>query len=115
MQMSDESWLYIKGCNGVIGFPGGSKPVALTDNEVAGILRDLEEKSKKITQKHQFAVGDMVKITDGVFENMIGEVLNVQLDKGLISVMVNIFDRETRVDDLEFWQLEEVTDENNDI
>jgi len=28
-----------------------------------------------------------------------------------LSVMVSIFGRETRVDDLEFWQVEEVTDE----
>jgi transcriptional antiterminator NusG len=49
-----------------------------------------------------------VKITDGVFVNFIGNVIEVFHDKGRLSVMVSIFGRETRVDDLEFWQVEQV-------
>ena len=30
-------------------------------------------------------------------------------DKGILSVNVSIFGRDTRVDDLEFWQVEEAT------
>jgi len=56
-------------------------------------------------------VGDIVKITDGVFVNFTGEVLEVHPDKGRVSVLVSIFGRETRVDDLEFWQVEQVPKE----
>ena len=79
--------------------------------EVDEILRDLEDKKQKITQKHKFDVGDRVKIIDGVFVNFIGTVTEVFHDKGRLSVLVSIFGRETRVDDLEFTQVEEITEE----
>lgn len=107
MQLSDESWQYIKNTTGVIDFLGGEKPVALTDDEVNNILKDLSEKKSGVTQKHKFEPGDRVKINDGVFVNFIGTVLEVFQEKGRLSVMVSIFGRDTRVDDLEFWQVEE--------
>jgi len=111
MQLNDDSWLFVKNTAGVIDFLGGEKPTALSDKEVEEILRDLESKKQTVTQKHKFNVGDRVKITDGVFVNFIGTVTNVFLDKGRLSVLVSIFGRETRVDDLEFNQVEEITEE----
>lgn len=110
MTLTDDSWMYVKNTAGVIDFLGGEKPTALTDHEVEEILRDLEEKKEKITQKHKFEVGDRVKITDGVFVNFTGTVTEVFHDKGRLSVLVSIFGRETRVDDLEFMQVEEITE-----
>lgn len=112
MQLDDESWQYIKNSSGVIDFLGGDKPTALTDFEVEEILRDLAEKKEKVTHKHKFEVGDTVKITDGVFVNFTGTVIEVFHDKGRLSVMVSIFGRDTRVDDLEFSQVEEVSEES---
>jgi transcription termination/antitermination protein NusG len=112
MIMNDDSWQYIKNTAGVIDFLGGDKPTALTDREVDEILKDLEDKKKKITQKHKFEIGDRVKITDGVFVNFIGTVSEVFHDKGRLSVLVSIFGRDTRVDDLEFTQVEEISEES---
>lgn len=111
MTLTDDSWLYVKNTAGVIDFLGGDKPTSLTDAEVHDILRDLEDKKQKVTQKHKFEVGDRVKITDGVFVNFTGTVSEVFHDKGRLSVIVSIFGRDTRVDDLEFSQVEEVSDE----
>lgn len=111
MHLTDDSWQYVKNTNGVIDFLGGDKPAPLTDEEVAEILRDLEEKKRKVTQKHKFEMGDRVKIVDGVFINFIGTVTEVFHDKGRLSVLVSIFGRDTRVDDLEFSQVEEISDE----
>lgn len=110
MVLTDESWQYIKSANGVIDFLGGESPTALTDNEVAEILADLEEKQKSVTQKQQFNVGDTVKVIDGVFVNFLGTVTEVFPDKGQLSVNVSIFGRETRVDDLDYSQVEEASD-----
>lgn len=110
MNLDDESWQYVKNTNGVIDFLGGAKPTPLTDREVGEILKDLEDKRLKITQKHKFEVGDNVKIIDGVFVNFIGTVIEVFHDKGRLSVMVSIFGRDTRVDDLEFVQVEEINE-----
>lgn len=111
MNLTDDSWQYVKNTPGVIDFLGGEKPTALTEYEVEEIMRDLEEKKEKVTHKHKINVGDRVKIIDGVFVNFIGTVTNVFHDKGRLSVLVSIFGRDTRVDDLEFSQIEEISDE----
>jgi len=111
MLMTDDSWQYVKGTTGVIDFLGGDSPTSLTEEEVTEILTDLEEKKSTITQKHKFEVGDTVKIIDGVFVNFIGTITEVFHEKGKLSVNVSIFGRETQVDDLDFMQVEEVTDE----
>jgi len=111
MTLTDESWSFVKSLPGVFAFLGGDRPTALSDEEVDKILRDLEEKKETVTQKHKFQVGDNVKIVDGVFVNFIGTITSVAQDKGRLSVLVSIFGRDTQVDDLEFVQVEQATDE----
>lgn len=111
MTLNDDSWGYVKNTQGVIDFLGGDKPTALTEQEVREIMSDLEEKKDTVTMKHKFQPGDRVKIVDGVFVNFIGTVIDVFHDKGVLSAMVSIFGRDTRVDDLEFWQIEEISEE----
>jgi len=109
IELTDDAWVFIKNTNGVIDFLGGEKPTALTEMEVEEILKELEEKKKGVVHKHKFEVGDNVKITEGVFVNFIGTITEVNHEKGKLSVLVSIFGRDTRVDDLEFWQVENVT------
>jgi transcriptional antiterminator NusG len=111
MNLTDDTWMYVRNTNGVLGFLGGEKPQPLPQSEVDAILQELEEKKKGVVQKHNIAAGDKVKITDGVFVNFIGTVIEVFHEKGRLSVMVSIFGRETRVDDLEFWQVEQIPSE----
>ncbi len=112
MTLTDDSWMFVKNTNGVLEFLGGATPYALPQHEVDAILEELEEKKKGVVQKHNISIGDKVKITDGVFVNFVGSVIEVFHDKGRLSVMVAIFGRETRVDDLEFWQVEQVSTES---
>jgi transcriptional antiterminator NusG len=107
MEFTEESWAYVKGTAGVVEFLGGGTPTALSEKEIANILQELEERKKGVVQKHKVDVGDRVKITDGVFVNFVGSVIEVNHEKGRLSVMVSIFGRDTRVDDLEFWQVEQ--------
>ena len=111
MQLTDESWAYVKDTPGVIDFLGGEMPTPLSDKEVGDIMKELEDRQKGVVQKHKVEVGDRVKITDGVFVNFVGTVTEVHHDKGRLSVTVSIFGRDTRVDDLEFWQVEQATSE----
>ncbi len=111
MTLTDESWMYVKNTSGVVDFLGGDKPNELSDDEVEDLLKDLEDKRSKVTQKHRFESGDRVKITDGVFVNFVGTVSEVSHDKGRLTVMVSIFGRDTKVEDLEFWQVESAGDE----
>jgi len=109
MEWNEESWAYVKNVAGVIDFLGGDTPTPLSEKEINNILQELEERKKGVVQKHKVQVGDRVKIIDGVFINFIGTVLEVNHEKGRLSVMVSIFGRDTRVDDLEFWQVEQVS------
>ncbi len=111
MELNDDSWAYVKDTPGVIDFLGGETPTPLSEQEVGDIMKELEDRQKGVVQKHKVDVGDRVKITDGVFINFIGSVTEVHHDKGRLSVTVSIFGRDTRVDDLEFWQVEQVTGE----
>ncbi len=111
MTLNEDSWSYVANTPSVIGFLGGDKPTALSDREVDEVMKDLQEKRETVTERHKFQVGDRVKIVDGVFVNFLGTVTEVFHDKGRLSVTVSIFGRETRVDDLEFFQVETATDE----
>ncbi len=108
MELTDDSWMYVKNTNGVIDFLGGERPMPLPQQEVDSILTELEEKRQGVVHKHNIVHGDRVKIIDGVFVNFVGVVQEVFHDKGRLSVLVSIFGRDTRVDDLEFWQVEQV-------
>lgn len=112
MQLTDESWHYVKNSNGVIDFLGGGSPSPLTESEVQQLLSDLSSKKDEVAYKYDFQAGDHVKVVDGVFANFTGTVQSVSHDKGKLNVVVAIFGRETQVDDLEFWQVEKVTDEH---
>ena len=57
--------------------------------------------------KINFAVEETVKITDGAFMGLTGQVSMVDPDKGKLKVEVNIFNRKVQVD-VEYWQVEKV-------
>jgi transcriptional antiterminator NusG len=112
MNFTEDSWAYVKDTDGVIDFLGSGKPVPLSDEEIANMMKELEDRQKGVVSKHKVDIGDKVKINDGVFINFVGVVTEVNHEKGRLTVMVSIFGRDTRIDDLEFWQVEEVTAEN---
>jgi transcriptional antiterminator NusG len=112
MHFTEDVWAYVKNTPGVIDFLGGGAPVPLSDKEVLDIMKELEDRQKGVSLKHKVDLGDKVKIIDGVFVNFVGVVTEVNHEKGRLSVMVSIFGRDTRVDDLEFWQVEQSSAEN---
>lgn len=102
MIMTDESWHVVRNTRGVTGFVGpGSKPVALTDEEVAALGVEKHEVSVS------YEVGDSVKIIDGALEDFIGVVDEIELERNKIRVIVSMFGRETPVE-LEPEQVEPV-------
>jgi transcription termination/antitermination protein NusG len=110
-ELTDEAFMYVKNTDGVVDFLGGEHAHEISEDEVLDLLRDLEDKKSRVTLRHKFEIGDKVKIADGVFINFVGTVVEVFHDKGRLSVLVSIFGRDTRVDDLEFWQVEEYNEE----
>lgn len=104
MEMDDETWHLVRSIPRVTGFIGGTKPVALSEEEVAVILQQIE-KGPVPQVKTQFQRGEAVRIIDGPFSNFVGSVEGVDIDHGRLCVMVSIFGRQTPVE-LNFSQVE---------
>ncbi|MBE7024035.1 MAG: transcription termination/antitermination protein NusG [Ruminococcaceae bacterium] len=103
MIMTDESWYVVRNCRGVTGFVGpGSKPVPLTDEEIAAI--GLEKKTVTIG----FDVGDNIRVKYGPLEGFVGVITAIVMDKQKIKAKISMFGRDTDVE-LEFNQVEELS------
>ena len=97
--------------SGVGDFVGGSlnrPPPPMSPREVERMLGTLGQlKPTEIHAKPKFDKGDRVKVKDGTFKDMEGEVKEIVEAKNQVRVEVTIFGRPVTVD-LEIWQVEEV-------
>ena len=90
MIMTDESWHVVRNIRGVTAFVGpGSKPIALTDEEVQKFEID-----QIAVSEVNFEVGDSVKITDGALRDSIGVVEEISSDKKKVKLMISMFGRQ---------------------
>ncbi|MCY3656597.1 MAG: transcription termination/antitermination protein NusG [Chloroflexota bacterium] len=108
MLMEDDAWSLVRNTPGVTGFAGGneeegSRPVPLDDEEAARILRQMDAGTPRINVG--FSIGESVRVIDGPFIDFVGQVDDINLDKGKVRVMVSMFGRETPVE-LDFLQVE---------
>lgn len=106
MALSDESWHLVRTTPGVTGFIGaGRRPVPLSEDEVAEILRQTEERKDKPTPRVSFQRGEGVRVIEGPFTNFTGVIEEINAQRGKLKVLASIFGRQTPVE-LEFWQVE---------
>lgn len=106
MKLDDDSWDFVKKVDGVINFLlDGSKPKALSDAEVASMMKERDAKQTGGSHSHSLQVGDLAKIKDGTFASFHGAVTEIDAERGLLKVSVSIFGRDTPVQ-LELWQVE---------
>lgn len=104
MVLDEDSWYVVRNTPGVTGFVGsGNKPTALRPEEVDKILKRMEAEAPKV--KVSFKIGDRVRIVEGPFEDFMGTVDEIDLDRTRVRVLVNFFGRETPID-LDFLQVE---------
>lgn len=94
MEMNDDTWYVIRNTRGVTGFVGpGSKPVPLSVQEmeamgVQGLLKmDVD-----------FAIGDVVTVVSGVWENTTGVIQQINHHKQMVTLHIDLFGRETPVE-----------------
>lgn len=106
MALDDNTAHLVARTPGVTGFVGsGGKPVPLAPAEVKRILRQMGVDVPR--PKVDFVVGESVRVTAGPFENFIGTVEEINLEKGRMKVLVSMFGRETPVE-LDFSQAEKL-------
>ncbi|QGS51403.1 transcription termination/antitermination protein NusG [Spiroplasma tabanidicola] len=124
MLMTDETWFIVRNTPGVNGFIGssgkGAKPFPITAEEVARVLYSQTENAKqqgqKATQTTQpkkekvlytadFKVKDVVIVKEGPFANTEGQVLEMDYEKGVAVVNIELFGRITPTE-FEFLNLD---------
>lgn len=107
MEMDDETWHLVKEVPKVLGFIGGSsdRPAPITEIEANRILQRVVDGVDKPQPKVLFEPGELVRVTDGPFNDFSGVVEKVNYDKNRLEVAVQILGRSTPVE-LDFGQVE---------
>ena len=102
MDLDDETWYQIRNTPSVIGFVGSGKmPQSLSRREIERILgsnEEVEVKKESPKFKPDFEVGETVRVTTGPFADFNGIIEEINLDQSKVTVLVNIFGRETPVE-----------------
>ena len=94
MVLTDDSWYIVRNTRGVTGFVGpGSKPVPLSDKEVAALGVDTGAPVVEVNIKE----GDSVEVIGGSFDGFTGTVEKLDLEEKTADVTVSMFGRETVV------------------
>ena len=109
MIMTDASWYVVRNTPGVTGFVGshgaGSKPAPLLPEEVNHILRSIGMSLRQ--NDLEVEVGEVVKIIEGAFAGLEGQVTEVDGEKEKLKVNIDMFGRETSTE-LDFDQVDKI-------
>ncbi|MDE6583676.1 MAG: transcription termination/antitermination protein NusG [Clostridia bacterium] len=102
MIYGDDLWHNVTRTRGITGFVGPKgRPLALTEEEV------MKLRLEKIKVETDLEVGDKVEIIEGPLDKMIGNIVSVNAEGGLVTVSVEMFGRENNVE-LEFSQVHKI-------
>lgn len=90
MIMNDDTWYVVRNTRGVTGFVGpGSKPVPLTDAEMASMGLKVDAPNVP------FTIGDSVLVKSGVWKGTTGIVRKIDHEERMVTISIDIFGRET--------------------
>jgi transcriptional antiterminator NusG len=107
LEFNDRMLYLFRETSGVGDFVGGGInkiPPPMPQHEVDKLL-DRDKAIKEGPVKSKFDKGDRVKVKDGTFAGMEGEVKEVMEAKGALKVELTIFGRPVPVE-LEYWQVD---------
>ncbi|MDD3303088.1 MAG: transcription termination/antitermination protein NusG [Candidatus Gracilibacteria bacterium] len=103
MVVTNESWYIVRNTPNVTGFLGaGNIPVPVSDEELEQLKGKVEENTETFSTKYK--VGDTAIIIKGPFEGNKGIITEINENKGLLKVNVNLLGRDTPVQ-LNFSQI----------
>ncbi|MCE2531880.1 MAG: transcription termination/antitermination factor NusG [Acidimicrobiia bacterium] len=107
-RLTDKAFQVIKETPSITGFVGhGPKPTPLGRRDVETFLESKttgDEAAKRGRPRLQFEAGETVRVREGPFAELSGEIIDINAEQLKVKVLVNIFGRETPVE-LEFSQV----------
>ena len=95
-EMDSDAWFMIRNTPKVTGFLGssgaGTKPTPVRRDEMDEILRSIGMLEKPVLD---IEVGQRVEIVSGTWRGQIGEISNINEEKGIVTVLIEMFGRQT--------------------
>ena len=111
MSVNDDSWFLVREVPGIGDFTGAAgKPTPMKDDEVERIIRMTrppEDDTQGMKTSIPFKNGDRVRVKEGNFQNLEGDVDRIDEANGRVTVIISIFGRSTPVE-LDHWQIESI-------
>ncbi|MFN9713272.1 MAG: transcription termination/antitermination protein NusG [Planctomycetota bacterium] len=109
MVINDDTWFLVRETPGIGDFTGTyGKPTPRSDLDVERIIKlvhpDVDEEHTPKTSI-PFRPGDRVRVKEGNFQSLEGDVDRIDEANGRVTVIINIFGRSTPVE-LDHWQIE---------
>lgn len=102
MFVNNETWYVVRNTRGVTGFVGsGNDPIPLTDEEVVAMGVE------RVPIEIDLEIGENVRVTSGPFENFIGTVESIDTDTQKVTLVVNMFGKNTPME-LDFFQIQKL-------
>lgn len=99
-EIDKDSWSMIRNTPNVTDFVGEGRdsngrkiPTPIEEHEMEKIIKRTKIEDPKY--KMNYEIGDVVKIVDGPFRDQEGLVSEVNSQKGILTVLINVFGRET--------------------
>ena len=107
MNLVVDSWLLVQSTPRVSGFIGGTrdKPLPISEEDVNNIINRIEVGEDAPAPKTIYEPGEVIRVCDGPFNDFNGVVENVDYERNIVKVSVQILGRATPVE-LEFLQIE---------
>ena len=97
MKLSEDAWYIVRNTPSVTGFVGsGTEPTPIDTEEIEKIMKRMGRAEPK--HKIDYNIGEVVNITDGPFKGFDGSINEIDIQKGKLKVLVNMFGRETPVE-----------------
>ena len=114
MAINDDTWFIVRETPGIGDFTGSvGKPAPIGGAEIEKILKlskpqEAEDGVKdEIKMRFPYKVGDRVRVNEGNFQSLEGDVDSIDESNGRITVNLNMFGRSTPVQ-LDHWQIEKI-------
>ena len=108
MILDDQVFFDVRAILGVSKFVGSkTKPTPVQEDDILKVLKKMGEKVKKVDV--DFELGESIKVVSGPFRGYMGQISEINPEKGSLKSLISIFGRETPVQ-LDFDQVERVTE-----
>ena len=109
MIMTDEAWYMVRNTPGVTGFTGssggGAKPFPVAREQIEPVLKRMGMFDSEMYS--DYAVGDLVKVLEGSFKDVEGNITNIDTELGEVTINMTFFGRAMDVT-VKFSEIEKV-------